>query len=371
MFSWKDGSDKKYAKTLIVNDVERYRLVNNNTLLYAKGKILFDLNLIKKGYQSESDKKIDCKKNDGYQEELYAFFDDGFYTYKKEEWIKHQEKKISKINKPISKSATFKGWYTAPRPSKKKTWYKIETLEDLKRYSQIFEYSSETSIPTITLYAYWEIKTCEVTFKNITKECDNRTSRSYIQYKMINGAWAYTSGEHKIDVPYGATLEEALSAPPPNGLGWGERKNPKRYSPYYVVNIDTRDNDYNDWLLKNKYAFWRGWNIVKKGANGAVINEKKYIITEDVTFYPQFDAIVFWKRDSFRNGDIGTGWTGCWISEITPPVSLSKAQKKGAKVPCFDIKDEDWPVYKWKYVSSSFSPQLDSGDILIIKIQKV
>jgi hypothetical protein len=65
---------------LIVNGVERYRALKDNTLVYGKGTISFTLTSIQKGYKSNP------RGNITYQAKIpsktvYAFANDGFYHY--------------------------------------------------------------------------------------------------------------------------------------------------------------------------------------------------------------------------------------------------------------------------------------------------
>lgn len=383
-------SNGNRIKNLIANDIERYRLVNNkSTLLYAKGKILFNLNLIKKGYSSNPHGNIDYKKNKNYQEELYAFYDDGFYTYDKEKnkW-KKQDDLLKNINNFSSKSAKFLGWYTTPKDTNNVKGKEITNIADLKSKTKIFEYSKDTSIPTVTLYARWEIKLCTVVFKSISRKYQDhnmytgktttRSTKAHIPY-VFNGQKLSTTSSHVCNkVPYGATLAEVEEAPYPYGLGWGKNS---KITPYYDTNLVTNDNDYggiggnSGWLWTNREAFYRGWYISDDG-KGKTIDKEKFIIIntgenntpKETIVFPQFDAIVFWRSEEFEC-EPGWGWTGSWIREMEPPVKMSQAKEAGKIVPCFHVKNENWPTYKWEYSKSNFP--LGSGDVLIIRPKKV
>lgn len=370
------STDPKSVRNLIVDGVEKYRLINKDTLVYAKGKIKFDINLIKIGNGSKSNKDIDYDKNKNYQEELYAFFGDGFYSYNKEKdkWIKRnitkngKELGLDEINSLKSNVAEFRGWWTD-----KEGGQEITTIDHLKTGTPLFEYNSKSSIPTITLYAHWEIKLCEVTFENIKKE----HGRSSFNYESYPGHYSTVSasiltdnvGSHTFRVPYGSTLKEVENAHYPKGLGW-EGKG-KKYTPSYILNTDMfNDTVFLSWSQENAKYFWRGWYTQKDG-KGKMINPETFVITKDVTFYPQFDAFIYWKKFTFEIEE-GGGYSGSWITEIEPPVkkwSKVRQLEKANSVPCFHCDREGWPTYKWKYPSSDLS--LGSGDVLIVETQKV
>lgn len=360
------------TKKLMVDDVEKYRMVmpdgDKDKLVYGKGKILFDINLINIKY-GKAQKQIDCKgslKDGKYWKELYGFFDDGYYTYnlKKDSWteIASAEKDLGDVVNPLeSACAIFLGWFTDKNQTK---GTQIRTLGDLE--NSLFTYRKNDTPPIITLYAHWEIKTFDVIFRATVGDLD------ICKFKQKNKV---ASGDYVASgVPYGTTLEEVET----KWLGW--KKKDGSYSikecPQYTYGFslsllswsgaaprEYREHLYN-WVVKNAGAFWRGWTTQEDG-NGKILKESN-VITKDINLYPQFEALVYWESTDVID-DRGTGGTGSWISHFAPGTKKQKVQNEGKKVPCFKFKK--WPVYEWSYSQSNFP--LKSGQFVTITAKKV
>lgn len=375
MFLFVDSNwNQVKTKKLMVDDVEKYRMVismpddNKDKLVYGKGKILFDTNLINIKYGG-AQKQIDYKsslKDGKYWKELYGFFDDGYYTYnsKKDSWTKiaSAEKGLGDVNPLESACANFLGWFTDKNQ-------KIETLKDLE--NSLFTYRKNDTLPTITLYAHWEIKTFNVTFRatvNGFNTCAfwSRNKKKFIEDDCIAS-----------EVPYGTTLGEVET----KWLGWQKKDIEKYYPRYYQYDLlDSLKwkssfgitqkqceyiEHYYNWIIKHAGDFWRGWTKQEDG-NGKVL-EESYVITKAIDLYPQFDALVYWESEPVYS-ERGEGGTGSWISHFAPGTKKQKVQNIGKKVPCFKFKK--WPVYGWSYSQSGVFP-LKSGQSVIISAKKI
>ena len=140
---------------LVVNNVERYRLVrNSNTLLYAKGKINLDLN---DRYLDSNNQEhfILGKKYSGnwweIPKSLFAFYEDGFY-YKKQSSFNQCES--SSLSEMMTKWIADLGWVIIS-PIEFQGWYfgkwKIDSIKDVYNHTDLFNFKSNTSLPEITL----------------------------------------------------------------------------------------------------------------------------------------------------------------------------------------------------------------------------
>lgn len=296
-------NDNDIVRQLIINGEEKYRLEimgeEGSGLKYAKGWIDFDLNLINDGSGNSIDYRSPYSSSDSWWSSIYAFFADGFYAYQNNSWI---YKGLSlNFNNLISNAATFKGWYTQDKGG-----MKIENITDLHKYTKIFAKSSETSLPKVTLYAHWEIRTYKLRVYNITKHtADNkhsatssfyyrgfRTQRQYIEFTVPYNTNAITYINENIDSPKyitwaydeldGTALQQKLRQGPQKFLGW-----------YTSATADGSD------IYKN------------------------YYVTSDVNFYPKFQCIVIWPVIRWPRG--GKSGSGYWAKN--PPMTLSEAKR--------------------------------------------
>lgn len=165
-------------RNLIVDGHEKYRLVVGTTLVYGKGKINFDWNWPRLGdgqvYQSsyfeEYIKKAPIMKS------VYAFYGDGFYrlredNYSNSSWF--QKYSINNLTEIVDIFASpnilpqgiseFKGWSLSPVGGGPY----ISTIQDVYKFTDLFKYKKTSSLPEITLYAHWKIRTVTVTIHNI------------------------------------------------------------------------------------------------------------------------------------------------------------------------------------------------------------
>ena len=347
-----DDSYDHEMRTLMVNGIEKYRLVINNESkpLYSKGWINFDVNLPKDGSNTIiTYNYVFSNDRDG----VYAFHD-GFFRKDNERWY-HLENDLCKINKLSSVAAVFEGWYT-----ERERGQKIESIEHIFKYTNLFKYSPNTSIPQITLYARWKVRTYTVNVENITGKLikgDSRggTSRSTIEY---NGMMR--SGTIVIrDVLYNTDIIPYLRS------HTGRKK--------IIPGITLDETEWQQSLREGKLQGFIGWHTLKD-AGGATLSS--YIVREDTTIYPQFHAMIVFPRVHMPSVWVGDTFyyesssaAGCFVRN--PGLTYNQAidvwesalRERG-------WKDTPYPWNgrrTWKEEKGYFP--LGSGDVVVINLE--
>ena len=234
---------EKPVRNLIVNGVEKYRLeirttgshkINStpsDSLVYAKGKINFDLNFPKDGSGNDSIKEYFNNLTDELivPSSLYAFYKEGFFrkggTFLSNNTVIHLGDSIfykdtkanaslktlitDWISPPIWEGeycpATFEGWWTVKANTGGK---KIDNIDDVYKKTELFNYKKSSALPEITLYARWKIKTFSLTVKNITR----KRQKSYFTYKdQDTKKWIKTTGSYRFkNLLWGTNIQEFL-----------------------------------------------------------------------------------------------------------------------------------------------------------------
>lgn len=302
---------------------EKYRLVvgdqYRSTLVYAKGWINFNPNPIKDGSGNIIDYYGQLNNNE-YWMNLYAFYDDGFYAYSSSNWLKVGST-LAGTNTLFSAAAIFNGWYTEPSGGNK-----IESIEDVYRYTELFNHKNSTSIPEITLYAHWTIKQMTVYVHNITRYNSNNENETATSSFIYNGY--RTRMTTTLQVPYNTELIGYL--------------NKKIKSPQYITWARYKlDGTPLQQALRNGVQNFTGWYTSSDG-NGTVWTN--YYVTNTTNVYPQFLALVVWPRETFFN----RGYTGSGCYVHVAPFTLEEA-KNGEP-------DADGGGYSgyWSYTDSYF-----------------
>lgn len=292
------GGFSQDIRTLIVNGEEKYRLhVEGAGVKYAKGWVDFNYNLIKDGsgntidYRSASSGT--CWSN------MYAFLEDGFYSYGNNKWT-FQGSNLSSFNNLTSTAANFQGWFTAPKGGKQ-----IKTIEDLKKYTNIFALSAKKTIPQVTLYAHWKIKTYTITVYNITRHTTDNSNGAFSSFYFRGRR--VSSRYINLEVPYNT---EAISyiyrvIQSPRYITWACRE---------------LDGTRLQQALRQGPQKFLGWHTSETGGGSQITYS--YYVTNNISFYPKFQCIVIWPPVRWSDG----ACTGSGYRTYNPPMSLSVAK---------------------------------------------
>lgn len=329
------GGDKDNA------DFEKYQLIIDNgyssKLVYAKGWINFDKNLIKDG----SNNLIDYHN---LQPDIYAFYDDGFYRYDANTEIWTSEgSNLSSFNNPTSTAAVFNGWYT-----EKNGGVKVNTIEDIWRRTDLFKHKSSLSIPTITLYAHWSIKTYTVYVKNITRTCfgnNYKTGRSSVWHEGRRKTGQIVLRK----IPYNTEIISYINSiiSNPTYITWAKDT------------LDKTEHQQN--LRSGKLQPFLGWYTSEDGRGK--VWDSYYIKTDEVSMYPQFNALVIWEvvffpRNRIQRIDGDTTYTyeyyggnsGYGYASKNPVLPLSYAKAREPNT----FQGEGYDVSEWHYDNSYY-----------------
>ena len=267
----KHNSDHE-IRILIVNDVEKYRLMADNTLIYAKGWINFDINLPKDGSGNLISYNYEYNTN---RNGVYAFYEDGFYSKDANDSWEFKGSYLLSINNLTSVAADFKGWYTERDGGKQ-----VNSIKEIFEKTDLFNYNKNTSIPQVTLYAKWEVHKYTVYVDNITRYANGREGRSSIWY---DGRKRFGTIELR-DILYNTEIISYLNARMSNAIFISGARNMLDRTPQQQP-------------LREGVQSFIGWHTTNNARGNTLSN---YRITEDgVHIYPQFMALVIWPRVYF------------------------------------------------------------------------
>lgn len=274
-------------RCLMVDNVEKFRVVIDNKIVYGKGKINFDFNWPKDG----SGKSFENYYG-GWEVvrfipiyptySLYVFYGEGFFK-KHDSWndvfYKYNIQNLSDLIKNIHDlhlPIDFKGWYTA-----KTGGYKIDTLTDVQSSvkTNLFNYRDKDNLPEITLYAQWNVPKYTIKVHNITrgqggfssfynKETKKTTTDSVTIFRnILYGTDLGTFLNNKIsDVKYSTWAYNIISRNPQKFLGWSEKQYEYQVRPYFI--------NFGD----------------------------KFSITRNMDLYPHFEILMVFKRVGLPSG---------------------------------------------------------------------
>lgn len=283
------GSNKRLRpiRRIIVNNIEKYRaVVGNNTLVYAKGKINLNYNNSFKDSNDISHVILDSYSGiSKLPTALYAFYNDGFYlqdtlfvdpAYNIDRFNKYNYQTLSGIITgliPASHYApiTFVGWYLSPTPVSGER--KINTIADIYNYTTLFNMSTSNSLPTITLYARWNIPKFTLRVHNITRK-GTRSSCFYNGQQTDSSLVATFSLLYKTDAIAYTRGEITLF----NYRTWGYNR-----------------IDYNANLWSGPQTFLGFDTSDTTNGDGCDIYTKLPII-ENIDLYPKFNMIAIWEK---------------------------------------------------------------------------
>lgn len=340
---------QKPIRQLIVNNSERYRLVIKNTLMYAKGKINLDLNWGYDGSGESCDQYYGSfliKKAMTRFSEVYAFYGDGFYSL---HYKKYPHEKLSDfINNVIKEHPsyfksptdsyypwplTFKGWYT-----EKEKGRKIETIEDLFDYTDLFDFKENKTMPEITLYAHWELLECTIKVHNIRR----RGAKSSCEY---NGKWTDKSTVATFKVPYRTEAISYVNARIKNFkyITWAE---------------DSLDGTNWQQSLRAGPQQFIGWTINDYVTVGSSIFFTKMPVERNIDLYPGFETLMIWKQCKVQGkkyGGVFKVYSGVRSSSIenTSGIIVDGNHYHGSEGIRFSgvdyINEKDAPALPWQF----------------------
>ena len=294
---------------LIVNGVERYRLVkNSNTLVYAKGKINLDLN--DRYLDSNGQEHFILNKKYSWDwrkipESLFAFYEDGFYYKDNKKQSSFNQCELPSLTEMMKTKwiaddgwigitpITFQGWYFLSSTGK----WKIDSIKDVHMRTDLFNFKSDTSLPEITLHAEWKIPTYTLTVHNITKYGYNkRIAKSSFYDKQKEKTFKGDSSRFAIS--YNTDLKEFL-------------KNNISNIKYCTWAYDALDGTGNQQSLRNGPQKFLGWtnkqyvydntNVSFECSGPTDSDLAPRTMPARIDVYPQFETIIIVKKASFKS----------------------------------------------------------------------
>ena len=419
-WSWTSSSFKhnyiKNIRRLMVEEngqwVEKYRLVipvgrQREQLIYAKGKIKLNYNDKYKDSNGVEHKITSFNEND----EIFAFYEDGFYKkdslgLSREDYFclnsswnnnNSLESMFSLLNVrgnrrhftenkiyhdygyerpilPLSKGGiVFIGWYTDPTGGKK-----IDSVQDLLRYTDLFGYKDNNSLPEITLYAHWKIPTFALRINNIRRKGINS---SFQFYDIKNKKWTNIDSYAKLNgLIYGTNIslflknnvrkvtytswaqEEIKGLSSQKFLGWGVMDLIKTKTWYNSLDSqnasqilkESSSPSYYDsdevWKNGSNILDWRDRKNIPVGYRDEVMSSWSYsssfvsnpysfgFMTKDWTIYPHFKALVVWKGVKIGNKEIKTK-TKSYLDENNAYINRTTWEKDQPKIPSVYTSD--------------------------------
>ena len=338
-----EENSERIMWVLVANGVRRYRLIVDGELVYAFGKINFDLNWPKDGtgksFGDYSFAKISPVEK-FLKKKIYASYSDGFYewTYDDEGvftadyvssiyyyWfskthddltdfiskdifrpslIEEDERTREKIfhwywtNSTYVWPLKFRGWYT-----KKEGGSRIETIDHIAGRTDLFKFHEEEKMPEITLYAHWEVPTFTITVENIERSVGVKVKKNgedTIEIKKVHSSFLY-KGKKRVksvpfQVPYGTEIISYIKKQgidSPQYITWARgfldstkykeklRAGPQKFLGWSIKGSENNEDE-NNYYLRTGYTE----------------TYKKLYATKRITLVPQFESIAIWKKSS-------------------------------------------------------------------------
>lgn len=355
----------KTIRKLIVDEndqqVEKYRMVQGTNLtsktsgqlIYAKGKINFNLNLPKNGSNETILRYVDWN----VPKSVYAFYDDGFYSfgfynyyYRNDhlyaKWINEYQKYehdnleffITK-DSPISTQSVsdtayywnaeqfpFLGWYTekGKQSNGKPAGKKVTDINSVLKNTTLFDYKNDNKMPEITLYGHWDMPKYTLIIRNITRTYTNTKKKKYTGYssftviedgkkKTKQGNAKKSEDQYVIfrNILYGTKIKDFLSIENLTYHSWCTsaldgtkeekklRSNPQKFlgwsneNKYYYNSRDENSRDHFTSSIDNsRIEDLLGW-----------FTGDRY--NTSLTLYPQFETMVVFKQHTFPKNKKG------------------------------------------------------------------
>ncbi len=326
MIKWNSSTQEyehfqKPIRKLIVNDSERFRLEIKGKLWYAKGKINLVLN--NKFLDSNGEERFCISPTSPLIKwmtptNLFCFYNDGFYlsqTKTQDRFSKYYTSLSDIVNHTLSlykwsiEPIVFQGWYFL---SSNGIEYRIDSIEDVYKKTDLFKYKKDNSLPEITLYGKWKIPSFKLFVHNITRfGPDKKRGESSFYNKQEKKTiekgksskfdiicltnlntfvknnisevkyitWAY-------DALDGCNKQQKLREGAQKFLGWAEKE--------YVY--DSNMNNYRSYPYS---GYTEGLNPQFYTLSGPV-NWTSNDSTPRIDIYPQFETIVIFKKANFN-----------------------------------------------------------------------
>lgn len=303
------GRKQKPVRSIFVNGVEKYRVMVNHQLIYAKGKINFDFNWIKDG-SGKSLAEYFTQWDFWVPSSIFVFYEEGFFKlYDKENvfdnyhygnhpnglFYKYEFTELSDIIPYWFKNntivpVTFKGWYTDPIDDS--SINKINTMHQIESRTDLFKYKEKDELPEITLYAHWEFTKYKIIVHNIKNK---KGTSSFIHYNEKTKKRERTS-ENVIDifeVDYGTNIVSYI--------------NEKITSPKYITWAkDKLDNTNKKQELRAGPQQFLGWTDESKTNKHLLLwfsNQWIASGTEKIiNVYPCFEILAIWPEVVLKSG---------------------------------------------------------------------
>lgn len=314
---------------------EKFRLFVNNKLKYGKCRVIFRLNLPTDG----SGKTIPCDMPDEW--EWYYFYDDGFYEYS-DEFRNYVFIRESLIDFKYS-NVFFKGWWTI-KDNEYKT--KFEDASDIDNWFCSEDYNErQINIPTLYLYARWEVKLVTVIIHNIIRQTPEIFETSPDKYTSFIGRSSFkwnsfniTASSYRVKVKAGTDIIKYLDShitdiKYPSWItnyfeNWYSMTNNNGSISYQrLATAKVAFENYSD-LDENSIRTWPafiGWaqNEFSTSYESSLIINFDTWDQEEKTYeiYPIFQALVFWP--SIKECRSGQDYYGGGLFRINPGTSYS------------------------------------------------
>lgn len=315
-----DRATQKYyripIRSIITNEMEIHkqhysdpqpeisRVVVNDELIYAKGKVNFDLNLP----EDAAGNIISWKRNgtNVHLTSVLAYYGEGFFenvyfpltVYGGTTKSPFLGEELT-FNNLTSEEATFDGWWTSKTGGTQITTVSGSRKSLIHDTDLFDEKDTAISLPEVTLYAHWTLKSFTVTVHNISRTGGGQTSKSSFIYngKRINKT------STRIEVPYNTEIISYVNErfTDPKYVSWGAQ---------YLSSTKKKQ-------LNNGVQSFLGWTLADPGKwlpdkpgnpdnTGEIkILDSLNITTEDVHLYPAFKTIAIWKKTKFSGLTVG------------------------------------------------------------------
>lgn len=270
------------------------RVVVNDELIYAKGKVNFNLNLPEDG----AGNTISWKRNGTkvHLTSVLAYYNEGFFENVYFPLTLGEELTFNNLT---SEEATFNGWWTSKTGGTQITTVSGTTKSLIHDTDLFDEKDTATSLPEVTLYAHWTLKKFTVTVHNISRTGGGQTSKSSFIYngKRINRT------STRIEVPYNTEIISYVNErfTDPKYVSWGAQ---------YLSSVKRKQ-------LNNGAQSFLGWTLADPGKwlpdkpvnpdnTGEIkILDSFNITTGDIHLYPAFKTIAIWKNTKFSGLTVG------------------------------------------------------------------
>lgn len=336
-------NDKRHIQLDGINKIRQEEEQENYRLVYAVGSINLNANSLIDGsgktmaYRTR--KSITAYWNVEEESSFYGVQkSNGYFRPTNQTGVMYNN--LDQASEVSSAAAEFLGWFTEPEKGRR-----IQTIEDVREYTNLFDYSSNEKMREITLYAHWKLKTCNLRVHAIN------TGQSYsILWDNESKQWIRGIDTSYItikNIPYNTNIIHLLNI---------RFRYPMMVSIYAGQKI-FNSADLNTKLESGKLQPFRGWSLYKDVTRFDTDRDqtfKAYSIKEDMDIYPQFAPLVLWQRA--KDGKIKGGMYICPNKASLEKRSLDYVKKQAPSPNKGQYKG------RWHYTESAF-PLIRNGAI--------